>query len=63
MKDFGWVNFLKSLASTKVFDIPGSKLNSLDCVRVSPCFDVLLFASEDKLFQESQMIDFENSKK
>lgn len=61
MENFGWLNFLKSIAITKVFDIPGKRLNSIDCVRISPCFDVLLYASEDKMFNESQYLDYEQN--
>lgn len=57
MKHFGWMNFLKSVAMTKIFDKPG--LNSLESVRKSYCFDVLAFASEDKLDNESQILDME----
>lgn len=62
MEIFGWVNLLKTIATTKVFDIPGKKLNSIECVRISPAFDVLLYISEDKMFKESEILDFENSK-
>ncbi len=58
--NFGWVNFLKTVAATKVFDIMG--LNSLDSVRASPAFDVLVFTSEDKMFNESQALDYEAKK-
>jgi hypothetical protein len=58
---FGWINFLKALASTKVWDLPG--MNSIDSVRESPCFDVLIFASEDKLYNESQFLDYKANEK
>jgi hypothetical protein len=50
------------MAATKVFDIPSKGFNSLDCVRISKAFDVLMYASEDKMLNESQVLDFEASK-
>ncbi len=48
MQRWGWINFLKSIAKTKVFDIAGSGLNSIDCARQATCADVLSWASEEK---------------
>lgn len=48
------------MAATKVFDI--QPYNSIDSVRVSKAFDVLIYASEDKMLNESQILDFESSK-
>ena len=48
------------MATTKVFDLPG--LNSIDSVRRTKAFDVLLYASEDKLLNESQTLDYEANK-
>jgi len=56
---YGWVNFLKTIAATKVFDIPGSGLNSIDCARKARAFDVLIYASEEKSLGEAQSLDFE----
>lgn len=42
-----------------MFDIAGSGKNSIDCVREAPLFDVLIFASEDKSFNEAQALDYE----
>jgi hypothetical protein len=53
------VNFLKSIAATKVFDMPGSHMNSIDCARKAKAFDVLVYASEDKTYNEAQALDFE----
>lgn len=58
MVNFGWLNLLKTIALTKIWDIPGSGMNSIDCVRATPAFDILASASEDKLFQESQALDY-----
>jgi len=57
---WGWVNFLKTIAKTKVFDIPGSGLNSIDCARISKAYDVLLYASEEKGYSEALTADFES---
>lgn len=50
---------MKSIAATKVFDIAGSGMNSIDCARQASLFDVLLFASEEKAYSESQALDYE----
>lgn len=62
MEQWGWVSFLKEIAKTKVFDIPGSGMNSIDCTKASKAFDVLIFASEEKQFNEAQNLDFEAKK-
>jgi hypothetical protein len=63
MEQWGWVNFMKEIAKTKVFDIPGSGKNSIECAKDSKAFDVLIFASEEKQFNEAQNLDFEAMKK
>lgn len=63
MESWGWVSFLKEIAKTKVFDIPGSGMNSIDCAKASKAYDVLIFASEEKAFSEAQNLDFEAMKK
>lgn len=45
---WGWVNFLKGIAKTKAFDISGSGMNSIDCVRETKASDILVWASEEK---------------
>ena len=59
MKRWGWVNFLKNLAKTKVFDIQGSRMNSIDCVRATLLDDVLTWASEEKDSNIASMRDME----
>lgn len=56
---YGWINFLKSIAATKVFDIPGSGMNSIECARRARAFDVLIYASEDKAYNEAESLDWE----
>lgn len=56
------MNFLKMIAKTKVFDIPGSGMNSIQCARESSCFDVLLYASEESSLSEAQYLDYEIEK-
>jgi hypothetical protein len=63
MENWGWVNFLKEIAKTKVFDLPGSGMNSIDCAKYSKAYDVLIFASEEKSFNEAQNLDYEAFKK
>lgn len=48
MKRWGWVNFLKGIAKTKAFDISGSGMNSIDCVRETKASEILVWASEEK---------------
>lgn len=59
METWGWMNFLKEIAKTKVFDLPGNGMNSIGCAKASKAYDVLLFASEEKAFNESQNLDYE----
>lgn len=57
---FGWINFLKTIATTKVFDLPG--MNSIDAARSSRLFDVLIWASEEKSMSEAYALDMEAAK-
>lgn len=61
MQRWGWINFLKTIAKTKVFDIAGSGLNSIDCARRAKCDDVLTWASEEKDYNIAAMRDMEAS--
>lgn len=45
MQKWGWLNFLKAVVKTKVFDIAG--MNSIDSARMAKLNDVLIWASED----------------
>lgn len=56
---YGWINFLKSIAATKVFDIAGSGKNSIQNAREARAFDVLIYASEEKSLNEAQALDQE----
>jgi hypothetical protein len=59
MERWGWINFLKSVAKTKVFDIPGSGMNSIDCARTAKMDDVLIWSSEEKDYNLAVMRDME----
>lgn len=48
--NWGWINFLSSIAESKVFDIPGSGMDSIECAKIAKAFKVLVFASEKKDF-------------
>lgn len=48
MNRWGWVNFLMTVAKTKAFDISGSGMNSIDCVRKTKASEVLIWASAEK---------------
>lgn len=61
MRRWGWINFLKSIAKTKVFDISGSGLNSIDCARAAKLDDVLVWASEEKEYNVAMSLDMEKS--
>lgn len=60
MRRWGWINFLKSIAKTKVYDIPGSGLNSIDCARAAKMEDVLVWASEEKEYNVAMSLDMES---
>jgi hypothetical protein len=62
MEQWGWVNFMKEIAKTKVFDLPGIGMNSIECAKSSKAYDVLIFASEEKAFNEAQNLDYEVKK-
>lgn len=61
MSRWGWVHFLKELSLTKAFDISGSGLNSIECVRDTICSDVLIWASEGKEFNIANYRDNKKS--
>lgn len=56
-QEFGWINFLKTVAKTKAFDtnIPG--MNSIQCVEEALAFDVFSWTSEDKGAAEAEYLD------
>lgn len=54
---YGWLNLLKEVAKTKVFDMSG--MNSIDSARESKAFDVLIFASEEKMYTEALNLETE----
>lgn len=60
---WGWVNFLKSIAKTKIFDIVSLGLNSIECARLASCYDVLIYASEEKLYQVAVAADIDAATK
>lgn len=58
-ENWGWINFLASIAKTKIFDIPNSGLNSIECARIAPLIDVLVYASQEKGYNEAMYADME----
>lgn len=60
MEQWGWVNFLKTIAKTKVYDIAGSMLNSIDCARKALLYEVLIDASEERDHNLALSRDMEN---
>jgi hypothetical protein len=63
MERWGWVNFLKTIAKTKAFDISGSGMNSVDCVRKTKASEVLVWASEERDYGIAQSRDFKSISK
>lgn len=61
-EQWGWINFLASIAKTKVFDIPNSGLNSIECAKLAPLVDVLIYAGQEKSFNEASYADMEAQK-
>lgn len=59
MSRWGWINFLKEMAKTKAFDIQGSNMNSIDCVRATNACEVLTWASEEKEHNIASNADME----
>ena len=59
METWGFVNLLKEVAKTKVFDVVGSGKNSIQCARDASLFDVLIFVSEEKSFNEAMNLEHE----
>lgn len=47
-EEWGWVNFLSAMAETKIFDIPGRGLDSIECAKIAKAFNVLIYASQRK---------------
>lgn len=45
---WGWIAFLSSIAETKIFDIPGSGLDSIECAKNARLYKVLVYASEKR---------------
>lgn len=62
-EQWGWINFLISIAKTKIFDLPNSGLNSIECARLAPCYDVLMYASQEKGYNEAVYADMEAERK
>lgn len=62
MQQWGWVNFLKEIAKSKVFDNPAIG-NSIECVKKAKLYDVLVYASEEKEYQEAAALDYEREMK
>ena len=47
-EQYGWENFLASIAETKIFDLPGGGLDSVECAKVAKAYKVLSYASQKK---------------
>lgn len=46
-EEYGWMDFLSEVARTKVYDIPGGGMNSIECAEVASAYVVLSEASKD----------------
>lgn len=47
-EEWGWINFLSAMAETKIFDIPGSGFDSVECTKIAKAYKVLIYASQRK---------------
>lgn len=47
-EQYGWENFLAAIAETKIFDIPGGGLDSVEAAKVARAYKVLSYASQKK---------------
>lgn len=47
-EEWGWIDFLAEMAKTKVFDLQGSGLDSVECVKKAQAYKVLMYASNEK---------------
>lgn len=45
---WGWIAYLSSIAESKVFDIPGSGLDSIECAKQVSLYKVLMYSSEKR---------------
>ncbi len=45
---WGWVNFLRNIAETKIFDIAGAGMDSIECAKIANLYKVLMYASEKR---------------
>lgn len=45
---YGWENFLAAIAETKIFDLPGSGFDSVECAKIARAYKVLSYASQKK---------------
>lgn len=59
-EQWGWINFLSAMAETKVFDVPGSGLDSIECCKRAQAFKVLTYASEKKQFDAAMAVSYKN---
>ena len=50
---WSWVNFLSGIAETKIFDVPGSGQDSIECAKQADLFKVLMYASEKRDYNVS----------
>lgn len=46
--EWGWIDFLIEVSRTKMFDIPASNLNSIECAKITGAYDVLIYASSER---------------
>ena len=46
-EEYGWVDFLSEVARTKVYDVPGSGMDSIECAERAKAYIVLSEASKD----------------
>lgn len=47
-EQYGWENFLAAIAETKIFDLPGGGMDSVECAKIAKAYKVLSYASQKK---------------
>jgi hypothetical protein len=47
-EQWGWNDFLIEVSKTKMFDIQGSGLDSVECAEKAQAYKVLMYASNEK---------------
>lgn len=47
-EEWGWIDFLTEVAKTKMFDVAGSGVDSIECAKRAKAYKVLIYASSER---------------